>query len=238
MNSQPVVLAVDDEPGILRLIKRALAPDMHVVTAGSSSEALRLADERRPDIAILDWVMDDMDGLDLMLELQERRNVPVIMLTAKGADAEKVQAFTTGADDYLTKPFRADELAARIRAVLRRFALGANQQNTVVANDVEVHLPQRRVTRSGANVDLCRTEWLVLQRLASEPGKVVTCRELLSSVWGAEFREHSEYLRVWIGRLRRKLECDPKRPQIIGTHTGLGYVFNAVPSSGVPYTNA
>jgi two-component system KDP operon response regulator KdpE len=227
---RPIVLAVDDQPEMLRLIKLGLSPEMRVVTANGGAEALRIAEEQRPDIAVLDWLMQDMDGLELMAELRERRHIPVIMLTGKGGDAEKVEAFTTGADDYLTKPFRAPELAARIRAVLRRVDLGGNPETSIVANAVEIDLQRRRVTRGGADVELSRTEWLVLQSLASQSGKLMTAGEVLSSVWGAEYREHSVYLRVWISRLRGKLEDDPQRPQIITTHPGLGYVFNATPA--------
>jgi two-component system KDP operon response regulator KdpE len=217
---------------MLRLIKLGLSPEMRVVTATGGADALRIAEEQRPDIAVLDWLMQDMDGLELMTELRERRQIPVIMLTAKDGDAEKVEAFTSGADDYLTKPFRAPELAARIRAVLRRVDLGGNSVTNLVANEVEVDLQRRRVTRGGAEVELSRTEWLVLQSLASQPGKLMTTAEVLSSVWGPEYREHGVYLRVWISRLRSKLEDDPQRPRIISTHTGIGYVFNATPVAG------
>jgi two-component system KDP operon response regulator KdpE len=225
---QPLVLAVDDQPEMLRLIKLGLTPQMRVVTAANGTDALRLAEQRRPDIAVLDWLMDDMDGLQLMDELQERRQIPVIMLTAKGSEQEKVQALATGADDYVTKPFRLEELAARIRAILRRADLGGHHTTRVVAQEIEIDLQRRLVRRGGVTVELCRVEWLVLQSLARKPGTILSAGQLLSDIWGCEFRAHSEYLRVWISRLRRKLEADPARPEIISTHPGIGYVFNAL----------
>ena len=227
MSNEPLVLAVDDEPGILRLIRLELATQgFRVVTANDGQTALRMAEEHRPDIVLLDIVMPEMTGLEVMRRLRERTNLPVILLTAKGSDADKVRGLELGADDYLAKPFSPDELSARVRAVLRR-TIGTSQvENVVRADDVEVDLNRRLVRRDGEMVTLTRTEWMLLQHLASNAGKIMLNAELLSKVWGPEYRDDLQYLRVWVSRLRRKLETDHTHPRLIRTFPGIGYMFD------------
>jgi two-component system KDP operon response regulator KdpE len=230
MTSEPLVLAVDDEAGILRLVKLELSQQgFRVVTAGDGEEALRIAEEQRPDIVLLDIVMPEMTGLEVMRKLREQSNAPVILVTAKDTDSDKVRGLELGADDYIVKPFSPDELGARIRAVLRR-SLGAGiSERMVRAGDVEIDLDRRLVTRKGDLIALTRTEWLLLQHLAANAGKVMMNAELLSKVWGPEYRDDVQYLRVWVSRLRHKLEPQPADPTIIKTRQGIGYLLDGEP---------
>jgi len=233
MSADPLVLAVDDEAGILRLIKLELSTQgFRVVTAENGDSALRMAEEHRPDIVLLDIVMPDMTGLEVMRRLRERTNTPVILLTAKGSDADKVRGLEMGADDYLAKPFSPEELSARVRAVLRRAVGSSGLENIVRAGEVEVDLNRRLVKRNGELVTLTRTEWMLLQHLAANAGKIMLNAELLSKVWGPEYRDDLQYLRVWVSRLRRKLEADRSNPKMIKTFPGIGYMFDLTGEAG------
>ena len=228
MSTDPMVMAVDDEPGILRLIKLELSTQgFRVVTAGGGEEALRVSEEHRPDIALLDIVMPEMSGLELMRRLRERSPLPIILLTAKGSESDKVRGLELGADDYLAKPFSPDELSARVRAVLRRSTGSSSPDNIVRAGNVEIDLNRRLVTRDGQILSLTRTEWMLLQHLAANAGKIMLNAELLSKVWGPEYRDDLQYLRVWVSRLRRKLEDDASDPKLIRTFQGIGYMLSA-----------
>ena len=230
MNTEPLVLAVDDETGILRLIKLELAEQgLRVVTAGSGEEALRLAEEQRPDLVLLDIIMPEMTGLEVMRRLREQSNAPIILVTAKDSDSDKVRGLELGADDYIVKPFSPEELGARIRAVLRRSTGAQSAERLVRAGNVEIDLDRRLVTRDGDPVTLTRTEWLLLQHLAANVGKVLMNAELLSKVWGPEYRDDVQYLRVWVSRLRAKLEPEPAEPVIIKTRQGIGYFLDGEP---------
>ncbi len=227
MSAEPLLLVVDDEAGILRLIKLELsAQGFRVITASSGEDALRLAEEQRPDAVLLDIMMPEITGLEVMRRLRERTNIPVLLVTAKDKDADKVRGLELGADDYIVKPFSPDELGARVRAVLRR-GLGQDVERVVRAGDVEIDLTRRLVKRSGNPVAVTRTEWLLLQHLAANAGKVMLNTELLSKVWGPEYRDDLQYLRVWVSRLRAKLEQEPANPTIIKTLQGIGYMFEA-----------
>lgn len=227
MPVEPLVLAIDDEAGLLRLIKMSLATEgFRVVTAGSPEEGLKASEEQRPDIVLLDILMPSMSGLAVMRQLRDRTNVPIILLTAKGSDSDKVMGLEMGADDYLAKPFSPEELVARVRAVLRRSVGSAGLEHVVTAGKIEVDLNRRLVRRDGELVTLTRTEWMLLQHLAANPGKVMLNAELLTKVWGPEFRSDLQYLRVWVSRLRRKLEEDPSTPKLIKTFAGIGYMFD------------
>jgi two-component system KDP operon response regulator KdpE len=226
--NQPLVLVADDEPRITKLVALTLHDEgFRVVTASGGEEALRKAEEMRPDIVLLDIVMPDLDGIEVMKQLREWRPVPVILLTAKGATADKAKGLDLGADDYIAKPFHPDELAARVRAVLRRASGVAPGSGIVHVDGVEIDLERRLVTRDGELVSLSRTEWLLLQHLAANAGKVVLHTELLTKVWGPEYRDDLQYLRVWISRVRRKLGAAPGSPGPITTFQGIGYVLNA-----------
>ncbi len=227
MSTQPLVLVADDEQRITKLVSMALSDEgFRVITASGGEEALQKAEEIRPDIVLLDIVMPDMDGIEVMRQLRERRSVPVILLTAKGSAADKAKGLDLGADDYVAKPFHPDELAARVRAVLRRSSGSASSSGAVRFDDVEIDLERRIVTRSGELVELSRTEWLLLQHLASNAGKVVLHTELLTKVWGPEYRDDLQYLRVWISRVRRKLGSKPGDPGRIKTFQGIGYLLD------------
>ena len=230
MSTEPLLLAVDDEAGILRLIKLELtAQGFRVMTTSDPEEALRLAEERRPDAILLDIVMPEITGLELMRRIRERANTPIILVTAKDKDQDKVRGLELGADDYIVKPFSLEELGARIRAVLRRSS-GQDTERVVRAGNVEIDLTRRLVKRDGELVPVTRTEWLLLQHLASNAGKVILNAELLSKVWGPEYRDDLQYLRVWVSRLRHKLEPEPGNPSIIKTLQGIGYMFDAEPA--------
>lgn len=228
MSSQPLVLAVDDEVGILRLLKLELTPQgFRVVTAPNGQAALRAVEEQKPDLVLLDIVMPDMTGLEVMRKVRERSSVPIIFLSGKNTDKDKVSGLDLGADDYIPKPFNPEEVSARVRAVLRR-SLGANRSQIVLqVSDVEIDLDRRLVRKQGRIVTLTRTEWLLLQVLTSNAGRVMLNAELLSKVWGPEYRNDLQYLRVWISRLRRKLEADHAKPALIRTFHGIGYMFDA-----------
>jgi two-component system KDP operon response regulator KdpE len=229
MAVEPLILAVDDEAGILRLIRLELSSQgFRVFVANDGEEALRLAEQQRPDIVVLDIVMPDMSGLEVMRRLRERTSVPVILLTAKDHDEDKVRGLEMGADDYLVKPFNPEELSARVRAVLRRgFRPTTGTENIVQVGNIEIDLNRRLVKKEGDVVSLTRTEWMLLQHLAANAGKVMLNTELLSKVWGPEYRDDLQYLRVWVSRLRSKLEPDPSNPTIIKTLQGIGYLLDA-----------
>lgn len=230
MSQEPLVLAVDDEAGILRLIKLELsAQGFRVITAGDGEEALKLVEEQRPDVILLDLIMPRMSGGELMRRIREQANVPIIMVTGKDADQDIVRGLEQGADDYVVKPFNSEEVGARIHAVLRRAAGSVNPERVIRVEDVEIDLTKRMVSRSGEQVSLTRTEWLLLQCLAANAGRVMLNAELLSKVWGPEYRDDLQYLRVWISRLRRKLEPKPEEPVIIKTMQGIGYLLAAEP---------
>lgn len=240
MSANPLVLAVDDEAGILRLIKLELEEQgFGVLTADGGEEALRLAAEHRPDIVLLDIMMPDMDGLETMRRLRDQIDAPVILVTAKDTDTAKIRGLELGADDYIAKPFNPDELAARIRAVLRRLQ-GSPRERIIRTGGLEIDLERRIVLRDGEQIALTRTEWLLLQHLATNVDKVMMNAELLSKVWGPEYRDDLQYLRVWISRLRRKLEPNPSAPTVITTTPGIGYMLvadgdeTAAPSAATP----
>jgi len=232
MHTQQLVLAIDDEPGLLRLLRTQLSSEgFRVVTASHGEEAMTIAEEQRPDIVLLDLMMPGMSGLDVMSALRARSDVPIVLLTAKGDDQDKVRGLEMGADDYLAKPFSPEELFARIRAVLRRSVRGPEGEHVVRTRDQEIDLQRRTVRRNGRAVQLTRTEWQLLQVLATSPGKVLLNSELLIKVWGPEYRDDLQYLRVWVSRLRRKLEDDPAHPALIKTFQGIGYMFDPYEST-------
>jgi two-component system KDP operon response regulator KdpE len=227
VSTQPLVLVADDEPRITKLVSITLAEEgFRVISAGSGEEALARAEESRPDVVLLDIVMPDLDGIEVMRQLREHRPVPVILITAKGSTADKAKGLDLGADDYIAKPFHPDELAARVRAVLRRSSGATPGAGVVRFDDIEVDLERRMVRRDGELVQLSRTEWLLLQHLAANAGKVVLHTELLTKVWGPEYRDDLQYLRVWVSRVRRKLGAKPGEPGRIRTFQGIGYLLD------------
>ena len=227
MASAPLVLIADDEPRITKLVSIALSEEgFRVVTASGGEDALARAEEVRPDIVLLDIVMPDLDGIEVMRQLREQRPVPVILLTAKGSTADKAKGLDLGADDYIAKPFHPDELAARVRAVIRRSAGAQPGAGVIAFDDIEIDLERRMVSRGGELVQLSRTEWALLQHLAANAGRVVLHSELLTKVWGPEYRDDLQYLRVWVSRVRRKLGAQPGEPGRIRTFQGIGYLLD------------
>ena len=235
MSTEPLVLVADDEMRITKLVALALGDEgFRVITASGGREALEKAEEYRPDVVLLDIMMPDLDGIEVMRELRDRRPVAVILLSAKDSISDKALGLDLGADDYIAKPFHPDELAARIRAVLRRTdgaTSGADASSLVTFDDVEIDLERRVVTRAGEMVRFSRTEWLLLQHLAANAGKVVLHTELLTKVWGPEYRDDLQYLRVWISRVRRKLGSEPGEPGRIKTLPGIGYLLDVEPEA-------
>jgi two-component system, OmpR family, KDP operon response regulator KdpE len=220
------ILVVDDEPQILRSLRTTLASHGYdVQTAATGEEALAAVDGRLPDLVVLDLVLPGLSGLEVCRHLRARSSLPILVLSARGDERDKVAALDLGADDYLTKPFGVNELLARIRAALRR-AVGARGPSAVVeAGALWVDFDRRQVTLDGAEVRLTPTEFDLLKVLVANAGRVLTHGYLLRTVWGPEYEGESQLLRVFIGQLRRKVERDPSRPQHILTDPGVGYRF-------------
>ena len=220
------VLAVDDEPQILRALRASLAARGHdVLTAPNGEPALDVLATSEVDLVILDLGLPGIDGLDVIKRLRSWTHVPVIVLTVRDAQADKVAALDAGADDYVTKPFAMDELLARTRAVLRRAGPTEAEPAVIRSGDLEVDLPRRLVTRGGREVHLTPTEFALLEHLVTNPGKLLTHRWLLQKVWGDGYRDQSNYLRVYVAGLRKKLEENPASTSRIITEPGVGYLL-------------
>lgn len=223
------VLAVDDEPDMLKVITWSLnfqEPNWEVLTASDGEQALELVAQESPDIVLLDVAMPDMSGFAVLQEIRRFSDVPVIMVTVREDEVDKVRGLELGADDYVTKPFGHLELLARIRAVLRRAqSWPLVHEKPFVCGDLGVDFVTREVTIAGRPVPLTNTEYKLLYYLVRNAGRVLTHEMLLAHVWGREYLDEVDYLRVYIGRLRSKLEPDPGQPQYILTERGLGYRF-------------
>jgi len=227
--SGPRILVVDDEPQIRRALRVGLAGHGYdVQLAGSGEEALDLAAVAPPDVIILDLMLPDLSGLDVCKGLREWSQAPIIVLSAKGEERDKVEALDLGADDYLTKPFGMDELLARIRAALRRTA-GEAPTPVLEIGELRLDRARRLVTSRGREIHLTPTEYDMLRYLMTNAGKVITHRALLRAVWGPGYEDGSQTLRFFIVQLRRKIEPEPSRPIYIRTEPGVGYRFRADP---------
>jgi two-component system KDP operon response regulator KdpE len=217
------VLVVDDEPQIRRALRTSLeAHGFEVALAEDGDDALVRIPTWSPDVVVLDLVMPGRDGLDVLRETRTWSQVPIVVLSARGQERDKVLALDQGADDYLTKPFGIDELLARIRAVMRRAGTPASNP-VITVGPVVIDATRHVVERSGEEVHLTPTEFDLLHVLAANAGKVMTHRQLLERVWGGYAAENAQQLRVYIGYLRRKLEADPANPSLILTEPGIGY---------------
>jgi two-component system, OmpR family, KDP operon response regulator KdpE len=224
------VLVVDDDPQILRALRINLtAHGYQVLLASDGSAALRAAADGHPDVVVLDLGLPDLDGVEVIEGLRGWTTVPIIVLTARLGGAETVRALDAGADDYVTKPFGMAELLARLRAAVRRAAVSTVDGEPVVdASDFRVDLGAKRVMRAdGTEVHLTPTEWGVLELLVRHQGKLVGQKELLRAVWGPNYGTETNYLRVYMAQLRRKLEPEPSRPRHLITEAGMGYRFEA-----------
>lgn len=221
------VLVVDDDPRLLRLVRVNLErAGFGVATAGGGTAALDEMAASPPDAVILDITMPGLDGFTLTQQIREISNVPIILLTALSEQSQKVKGLELGADDYITKPFDPDELVARLRALLRRSIGSADEgSNMVEAGGLKIDFVRRKVERDGEPVKLTPTEYKLLQALAQQAGKVIPHADLLSKVWGPEYRDDTDYLWVYIRYLRQKLEKDPSSPRYIVSVPGFGYRF-------------
>jgi two-component system KDP operon response regulator KdpE len=233
------VLVVDDEEQIRRAVGRALTSrDYLVEQADDGEDAVALARTFDPDLIVLDLNLPGMDGLAVTRQVRTWSSVPILILSVREEEADKVAALDLGADDYLTKPFGIDELMARVRALLRRAGSGGAPAARFAMADVEIDLGSHRVSRAGEEIRLTRTEWSLLEALARHPGKLLTHRALLEQVWGPGYSEDVEVLRVFVSQLRRKLEPDPRRPAVVGTDPGIGYRWLLRPTEEVEASRA
>ena len=230
MMKKTLVLVVDDEVAILRYVSGNLRREGCVsILANNGQDALRLAAEENPELIILDIMMPKLDGFEVCRGLREWSQVPIIMLSARGDEQDKVKCLDLGADDYMTKPFGAEELLARVRAVLRRTKEAAAKPtpSSFAAGELKISFAQRQVTISDKEVKLTPTEYSLLQEFVLNAGKVLTHAHLLNMVWGPEYREEREYVHVFVRRLRNKIEPDPTNPKFIITAPAVGYQFRA-----------
>ncbi|MFB7756979.1 response regulator [Streptomyces sp. NPDC056121] len=224
------VLVVEDDPQLVRaLVINLQARRYGVDPAPDGATALRLAAARRPDAVVLDLGLPDMDGTDVIKALRSWTRVPILVLSARRASDEKVAALDAGADDYITKPFSMDELLARLRAAVRRTEAAPLAPDIVLVTTDEftIDLLAKKVSRGGHDVRLTPTEWHLLEILVTNPGRLITQKYLLQEVWGASQSSKTNYLRVYMAQLRRKLETDPAHPRHLITEPGMGYRFES-----------
>ena len=218
------ILIVDDEPAIRRFLRASLTGHGYQVSeAGSAGEAMEVAAREHPDLLILDMGLPDQSGVDVVKQVREWSSAPILMLSVRSSEQDKVAALDAGADDYLTKPFGLEELLARVRAALRRSEATAEGQSVFTAEGLRVDLVARTVTRDGEDAGLTPREYDLLRTLVQHAGRVLTHRQLLAKVWGPEYGDETHLLRVNISNLRRKVERDPGRPRLLLTEAGVGY---------------
>jgi len=219
------VLVIDDEPQIRRVVRNALSDDStQVLEASAAAEGIDLVASRRPDLVVLDLGLPDVPGIDACRDIRRFSAVPIIVLSARHSDSDKVALLDAGADDYMTKPFSTRELQARVRAHLRRVAeVGASGTTTVEKDGITIDLLKPSLTRDGVPVHLTRTEWDLVRVLAKHAGRTLTHQQIFKAVWGNSYRDAQQNLRVHIRSLRRKIEPDPVRPTLIVTEPGVGY---------------
>lgn len=228
MTRNPVILIIDDEPQIRRFLKASLPSEGYsILEATDGASGIFMTASHNPDVVLLDLGLPDLDGIELTNRIREWSQVPIIVLSARGEESDKIEALDAGANDYLTKPFGIGELLARIRVVLRSQQRSSSsiQETEIHFGDVRVDLECRQVFRSGDEVHLTKTEYKLLVTLLRHRGKVITHKQLLTEVWGAPYAKQTQYLRVFMGNLRHKLERDPAKPKHLTTEPGVGYRF-------------
>lgn len=224
MSGKYRVLVVDDEAAILRFLTPALeANDYRVQTAATGAEAVKAIASAAPDVVVLDLGLPDMDGKDVIARVREWSRVPIVVLSARDREIEKIEALDLGADDFVNKPFGIGELMARLRTALRHQMHSQGEVSSLRLGALEIDVPRHRVLRNGAEVKLTPKEFELLAFLVRHTGKIVTHRQLLTAVWGPAHAEDTQYLRVYIGQLRQKIEPDPQEPSVILTEPGIGY---------------
>lgn len=223
------ILIVDDEPKMVRLLQKVFcSTGFEVLTAATGENAVQIAALEQPSLIVLDILLSGpVDGYEACRQIREYSDVPIIMLTAKVRDADRLLGFEVGADDYVTKPFNTRELIARVRAVLKRSSAGAPSQADpeIYCGSLHIHLPTHRVTVNGKEIHLTPKEYHLLQELARHPNQVLLHEQILTAVWGEEYRDDVEYLRAYIHTLRRKIETDPGHPKLIVRCPGVGYML-------------
>ena len=223
----PVVIVIEDEIEISRFVRAALEDEgCQVSEAATSAQGLVAAGSRKPDLVLLDLGLPDGDGIDVVKSLRTWSTVPILVLSARSDEHDKIAALDAGADDYLTKPFGVGELLARVRALLRRRMQAAEQASLATVGDLELDFSRRTVSRAGEPIHLTPIEYRLLCALYDSAGRVLTHRQLLREVWGPGHAESNHYLRIFVGHLRQKIEADPAQPKHILTETGVGYRFN------------
>jgi two-component system KDP operon response regulator KdpE len=230
--TKTAVLVVDDERSLRDFVRRNLEiRGYQVHTAANGLEALAIFNTETIDLVILDLMMPHMNGLETIRRIRQGALTPIIVLSALGEEADKVQSLNLGADDYLTKPFGVSELLARVRAVLRRtqWTPASNPDSSLVSGDLKADLESHTITLNGVPLELTPTEFDLLVYFMENNGKVLSHRAILQHVWGPEYGQEAEYLRVYIGRLRQKIEADPAHPRYLLTEWGIGYSFTASP---------
>ena len=224
MTAKIRVLVVDDEAAILKFLKPALgANDYEVATAGGVAEATKRIAAEGPDVVVLDLGLPDGDGKEVIRRVREWSDVPIVVLSARDREAEKIEALDLGADDFVNKPFGVGELMARIRTALRHRMQRHLETPILKLADIEIDNVRHRVTRGGQEIKLTPKEFELLSCLARNAGRVVTHKQILTAVWGPAHTEHTQYLRVYIGHLRQKIEQDPDDPRVVLTEPGIGY---------------
>lgn len=224
MSQSATILVIDDEPQIRKFLRISLVSQGYtVLEAATGADGLSQAALRQPDLLVLDLGLPDMDGQHVLREFREWSGAPVLVLSVRASEAQKVQALDGGANDYVIKPFGIQEFLARIRALLRQAPAGETRESALVLGPLTVDLAFRRVLLDGIEVALTRKEYAVLAQLARHPGRVITQQQLLKDIWGPTHTENSHYLRIVVGHLRQKLADDPTRPRFIVTEAGVGY---------------
>lgn len=230
MNKDPLILLIDDEPQILRALKTILSSGhFQVISAVTGEQGIALATAQQPDVIILDLSLPDMDGIEVCEQIREWSRVPIIVLSVRDSERDKVAALDKGADDYLTKPFNIQELLARIRVALRHSSQSIGNKETLIqSGPLSVDLARHITLLNGNEIKLTSTEFKLLAYLAANADRVLTHQAILTHVWGFEESDHLEYLRVYIGQLRRKIEDDADNPKILVTDPGVGYRFKTI----------
>jgi two-component system KDP operon response regulator KdpE len=225
--SEQRILLVDDEPKLVRLVWEVLtATGFDVIATGKGREAVQKVALEQPDLILLDIVLaDEVDGYEVARQVRRFSDVPIIMLTARAEEADLLRGFDAGADDYITKPFSSKELLARVRAVLKRSSREEPAVAEIDCGDLHIDLARRRVAKKGKSIRLTRTEFNLLNELATHRNQVLLHDQLLTAVWGSEYRDDLDYLRAYIRYIRRKLETDPSNPEYIVTYQGVGYML-------------
>lgn len=224
MNQNATILVIDDEPQIRKFLRISLVSQGYIVhEAATGTEGLSQAALKQPDLLVLDLGLPDMDGQQVLREFREWSSVPVLVLSVRASEAQKVEALDGGANDYVTKPFGIQEFLARIRALLRHAPTGETLDTALSLGPLIIDFAFRRVQLNGIEVALTRKEYAVLAQLARHPGRVITQQQLLKDIWGPSHTENSHYLRIVVGHLRQKLADDPTRPRFIATEAGVGY---------------